>query len=249
VSEQEIAASVGALVRAHRSGKLIEALPVAPSSVAEAHSIQDRVAELLGETIGAFKANAPPGAEPTRGLIYARMIRSSPARISPAETPHLGVEGEIAFRFTRDLPSSAAPYTREEVSAAVVALPAIEVVSGRFRDPRTRPPMEQLADRIVNGALVPGTEMHDWRRLDMLRLRVAVVVNDECVLVRQGGHPTGDPLGVAVSLVNMLRETVGVKGGQIVTTGSWTGLRFLRPGDRCEVQFEGLGNVEVVFAG
>ena len=77
----------------------------APASVAEAHIIQDRVAALLGEAVGGFKANAPPGEEPTRGLIYARMMRSSPLRMAPAEVPHLGVEGEIAFRFTRDLPA------------------------------------------------------------------------------------------------------------------------------------------------
>jgi 2-keto-4-pentenoate hydratase len=38
-----------------------------------------------------------------------------------------------------------------------------------------------------------------------------------------------------------------VKAGQIVTTGSWTGMMFLKPGDRCVVQFETLGGAEVVF--
>ena len=36
--------------------------------------------------------------------------------------------------------------------------------------------------------------------------------------------------------------------GQIVTTGSCTGLRFLKPGDRCTVRFENLGEAEVVFS-
>ena len=79
------------------------------------------------------------------------------------------------------------------------------------------------------GALVPGAEMADWSQLDLPRLRVALVVNGEPVLERNGGHPNDDPLGVAVALVNMLRATCGVKAGQMVTTGSWTGLRFLKP--------------------
>ena len=95
---------------------------------------------------------------------------------------------------------------------------------------------------------MPGAEMNDWSQLDMDRLCVAVPVNDKRVLERQGGHPTGDPLGIAVSLVNMAREAGGVKAGQMVTTDSWTRLRFLRPGDRCEVQFEDLGSAEVVFS-
>jgi 2-keto-4-pentenoate hydratase len=249
MTEQEIASAVEALAEAQRSGQQIEALPVIPSSVAQAHLIQDRVAALLGETVGAFKATNPPGAEPTRGLIYASMIRQSPARISPVEVPHLGVEGEVAFRFTRDLPARDAAYTREEVAAALVALPAIEVVSGRHRDPRTRPALEQLADRAANGAFVPGSEIPDWSHLQMRSLRVTLLVNDEPVLDREGGHPTGDPLQVAVALVNLMRDSTGVQAGQFVTTGSWTGLRFLKPGDRCAVVFEHLGKAELTFAG
>jgi 2-keto-4-pentenoate hydratase len=247
MTEQEIASAAEALAEAQRSGTQLEALPVTPESVAEAHAIQDRVVALSGKPVGAFKATAPLDGEPTRGAIYAHMIRPSPARLPPAEVPHLGVEGEIAFRFTRDLPARGTPYTREEVADTLVALPAIEVVSGRYRD-RARPALEQLADRNINGALVPGAEVPDWSHLDMQSVRVTLWVNDEPVLDREGGHPTGDPLRVAVALVNMMREGAGVKAGQLVTTGSWTGLRFLNQGDRCAVEFAGLGRAELVFA-
>jgi 2-keto-4-pentenoate hydratase len=33
----------------------------------------------------------------------------------------------------------------------------------------------------------------------------------------------------------------------VVTTGSCTGIRFLQPGDRFEVEFDNLGATEVVF--
>ena len=100
---------------------------------------------------------------------------------------------------------------------------------------------------MINGALVPGTEIADWAHLEMPSLRVTLFINDEPVVDREGGHPTGDPLGVAVALVNMMRAGSGVKAGQLVTTGSWTGLRFLNPGDRCAVEFAGFGRAEVVF--
>jgi 2-keto-4-pentenoate hydratase len=146
--------------------------PATPSSVAEAHHIQDRVVATLEEAVGGYKINTTPGQEATRGSIYARLIHPSPAKIAPAETPHLGVEAEIAFRFTRDLPARDTPYGREEVFAALAALPAIEVVSSRFRDPLARPPLEQLADNLINGALVTGGETKAWRRLDLARLQV-----------------------------------------------------------------------------
>jgi 2-keto-4-pentenoate hydratase len=247
MTESEIEAAAGILAEVHRSGRLIDALPVVPASIAEGHAIQDRVAVLLGEAVGGFKASAPPDKEPTRGLIYARMIRPGPARMSPAEVPHLGVEGEIAFRFTRDLPGRDVPYTSEEVAGAVSVLPAIEVVSGRYRDPRGRPNLEQLADCTINGGLVTGPEIADWSHLDLPKLRITMQVNGETVLDKQGGHPTDDPLAAAVALANMLPG--GVKVGQIVTTGSWTGMDFLKPGDRCVVRFEELGEAEVVFEG
>ncbi len=176
------------------------------------------------------------------------MIRPSPARFAPAEVPHLGVEAEIAFRFTRDLPARPTPYDREELRASVTAMPAIEVVSSRFRDPRSRPPLEQLADGIANGGLVLGAELRDWSHLDLPRLQVTLLVNGAPVVQQQGGHPIGDPLGVALALVNMMRPDRGVRAGQVVTTGSWTGLRFLTPGDRCVARFEGLGEAAATFA-
>jgi 2-keto-4-pentenoate hydratase len=249
MTEPEIETAAEILAEARRSGRLVDALPVVPASIAEAHAIQDRIAALLGDPVGGFKANAPAEGEPTRGLIYARMIRPSPARMSQAEVPHLGVEGEIAFRFMRDLPARAEPYTRDEVASTVAVLPAIEIVSGRYRDPRGRPNLEQLADCIINGGLVFGQEIADWSHIDLPNLRIIMLVNDAPVHDKQGGHPFGDPLAAAVALANMISANGGVKAGQIVTTGSWTGMDFLKPGDRCVVRFETLGEAEVVFDG
>jgi 2-keto-4-pentenoate hydratase len=135
------------------------------------------------------------------------------------------------------------------VVEAMAALPAIEVVSSRLRDPLKRPPLEHLADNLNNGALVPGSETQEWSRLDLARLHVTVEVNGETVVTQQGGHAGSDPAGVAVALVNAMRDAGGVKTGQIVTTGSWTGFRFLKPGDRCSIRFEALGGAEVTFQG
>lgn len=248
MNQQEIAEAARLLVQA-RGGERLPELPVKPGSVAEAHAIQDAVTSALGEPVGAFKANAPPNEEPTRGLIYARTIRPSPARVPASEAPDCGVEGEVAFRCRLKLPPRAEPYTREEVADAMDACAAIEVVSGRFqfRDLAARSPLEKLADSIVNGGFVHAEPLRDWRKLDVTKLPVTLSVNGKQVLQQIGGHPTGDPLGVAVALVNMMRSGAGVQVGQFVTCGSCTGLRFLKPGDTCTVSFEGLGNAEVTF--
>jgi 2-keto-4-pentenoate hydratase len=87
----------------------------------------------------------------------------------------------------------------------------------------------------------------DWRGLDLGKLKVTLTVNGTPALEQVGGHATGDPLGVAVALVNMMREKAGVRAGQLVTCGTFTGLRYLKPGDACGVRFDGLGAAEVTF--
>ncbi len=247
MTEQEIADAAQLLVKARRGGSLVAELPVKPSSVAEAHAIQDAVARLLGEPVGAFKAAAPPNDEPTRGLIYARTIHPSPARIPAAEVPLCGVEAEVAFRFRRDLPARSEPYSRDEVAREVDACAAIEVITSRFQDQAARGTLEKLADCVSNGAFVYTEPRSDWRQLDLPGIHVTLSVNGKSQVDQTGGHPTNDPLGTAVALANMLRGGVGVRAGQFVTCGSYTGMRFLKPGDTCTVGFDGLGTAEVTF--
>lgn len=240
-------AAVEALVQAHRTGMRIDGLPEIPESVDEAHAIQDAVVAQLGEPVGAYKAATPADAPPRRGLIPARMVRHSPALMAAADVPQCGVEAEVAFRFLRDLPQREQPYGREEVAAVVSVMPAIEVLSSRFREPLSRPRLEQLADNSITGGLVLGPEILGWSHVDLAGLEMTLAVNGETVLQRQGAHPTGDPLGVAVALVNMMRLSSGVKAGQAVATGSWSGMMFLKPGDRCTAAFTGLGVTDVTF--
>ena len=242
-----IVGSVEALARAHRTCGWTEGLPAIPTSEDEAHAIQDGIAARLGEEVGGYKASLPAGERPRRALIYARTIRPSPASLVAADYRHLAAEAEIAFRFLRDLPRREVRYTREEVADAGAALPAIEVVSSRFRDPAGRHPLERLADRMLNGALVVGVEVPAWSGRDLADLPVTVRVNGAVVVQRRGGHPTGDPLGVAVALVELMRDRGGVKADQVVATGSWTGMLSLAPGDRCAVAFDEVHRVEATF--
>lgn len=237
------------LVQARRSMQPIAGLPepCRPTSVADAHEIQDATTAALGRPVGAYKAMAPANGEPNRGVIYDGTIHPTPARMPAAEVPACGVEGEVAFIFRRDLPPRSQPYTRDEVSAAVDALAAIEVIHSRFADRNAVSNLDNLADSISNGGFVHAAPLAGWRALDLGKLHVRLTVNGETVIDKEGGHPTGDPLGVAVVLVNMMRDQNGISAGQFVTCGSWTGLRFLKPGDVCGVNFDGLGTAQVTF--
>ena len=157
------------------------------------------------------------------------------------------MEGEVAFRFRHDLPPRATAYSRDEVAAAMDACAAIEVVSSRFANPDAMSAHDKLADCISNGGFVFGTLIEDWRALDLGQLKVQLTVNSAVVLDQVGGHPIGDPLGVGVAFVEMMRPAGGVRAGQFITCGSCTGLRYLKPGDACGVVFEGLGGAHLQF--
>ena len=246
---QRISSAAALLVEARRTGTLLDGLPaeVTPATVADGHAIQDAVTTALGKRIGAFKAMAPATGDPTRGVIYADTVHPSPARIAVAKVPQCGVEGEVAFVFRRDLPARGTPYSRDEVAATVDACAAIELVSSRYRDFANASALVKLADSIANAAFVHAAPSADWRTLDLGKLQVRLIVNGETVLDQVGGHATGDPLASAVALVNMMREQGGVRAGQFVTCGSYTGLRYLKPGDECMVSFADLGSAWVKF--
>lgn len=245
-----IAEAAAILVAARQSCRFIPALPAgaSPRNVAEAHAIQDEVTRRLGLEVGGYKGAGPKGeAEGRRGSIYARTIMSSPAIFPSAEAPRCGVESEIAFRFLRDLPRRETPYSRDEVAGAVEACPVIEVVSSRFAVDSHAPMLDRIADCISNGGLVVGPACADWRRLDFNQVKVRLEVNGQVVAEKTGGHPSGDPLGVAVALVELMRGAGGIKAGQYATTSSWTGLPYYKPGDHCRAVFEGIGEAELTF--
>jgi 2-keto-4-pentenoate hydratase len=249
MNNQQIERAAHILVQARRDMKPLSGLPdgLKPSTIEEAHAIQDAVSHQLGKLIGGFKAMAPANGDPTRGVIYGGTIHTSPCKLPASTVPQCGVEGEVAFMFRRDLPFRLRPYTRNEVAAVVDACAAIEVVHSRFAQKAPASNLEKLADSISNGALVYDVPRSGWRDLQLGKLKVTLSVNGKKSLEQVGGHPTGDPLGVAVVLANIWRAKGGVRAGQFVTCGSCTGLKFLKPGDVCAVRFEGLGSAEITF--
>lgn len=237
------------LVKARRDMVPLQGLPDAlqPKTVDEGHAIQDATSKALGKLIAGFKAMSPPGQQPNRGILYAGTIHPSPCDLPSNTVPQCGVEGEVAFVYRTDLPDRPVPYTREEVSAVVDAFAAIEVVHSRYDIARPLSNLEKLADSIMNGGLVCAAPNPEWRSLNLENIQVAMTVNGTAFKAKTGGHPIGDPLAVAVEMANMWRSKGGVRAGQVVTCGSYTGLDYLKPGDTCSVAFEGLGTATVKF--
>jgi 2-keto-4-pentenoate hydratase len=63
---------------------------------------------------------------------------------------------------------------------------------------------------------------------------------------RHGSNPAGDPLLSLTRLANHLHAFgLHLEAGQVVTTGSWTGMLWVDGGQRVTGGFDGLGEVVV----
>ncbi|HYZ25623.1 MAG TPA: fumarylacetoacetate hydrolase family protein [Geminicoccaceae bacterium] len=226
-----------------------EAVSFSLESLAEAYEVQALVAGKVG-AVAAWKTGAPsPEAEPIMAPIFEGLVHGSPALLEAARFHRLGIEAEIAYRLGCDLPVRERPYTRDEIVAAVAAiLPAIEVVDSRLAGGEDLDPLWKLADNQINGGLVVGRVIDDWRRIDPMTLPVVLTVDGEVAASGEGGNTAGDPLRLLVWMANNVGDHCdGLRAGQIVTTGSLTGLRFVEPGAHVAAEFAGLGRVEVTF--
>jgi 2-keto-4-pentenoate hydratase len=249
MDQEAISQAAAALVEARLSGRRIEALPAGghPRSVAEAHAIQDLTVSRLGEAVGGWKAALVDDGEVMRGPIFRSCIVPSPARLPVAIAPLLGVEAEIAFSFERDMPPRSDAYSEAEVVAVVAAFAAIEVVDSRFASFEDTPVLDRAADCVSNAALVAGAPRPDWRAFDLAQLEAALIVDGRTLVRQVGGHAAGNPIRPTLALVNELRKTAGIRAGQVITAGTYTGLNFVKPGQTVIADFAGFGTAELVF--
>jgi 2-keto-4-pentenoate hydratase len=176
-------------------------------------------------------------------------VAASPARWPVAHFHLRGIEGELAFRFGRALPPRAAPYGEDEVWAAIDTLhPAIELVESRFADFRAMDKLALLADFGSNGAFCCGAAVRDWRAVDFLRQPAVLTIDGKEVASAIGGNAAGHPRRLLAWLANhRATRGSGIAAGDIVTTGTHTGLVFAEPGATVTVRFAGLGEASVTL--
>ena len=252
MAEDKIAQAAAMLVAVRRGGPKLAGLgDAAPAGMAEAITVQRAVMAGIGGTIGGYKCAAPPGKAATAAIMNGATVRPVSAETWPMPREgRIGIETEIAFRLSRDLPGRAAPYSREEVLDAVAgAFPAMEMVESRYLDPSQVGPMEALADCIAHGGLVCGADVPGWRGMDLANLPVKQTAGGAVQVEKIGGNPSLDPVLPLVWLANFL-PSVGLhlQAGQVVTTGSCTGLLWVPGGQRVTGGFAGFGEVAVELA-
>jgi 2-keto-4-pentenoate hydratase len=241
------------LLQARRTTVPIDNLPepLRPHSLDEAYFLQDTIAEALG-TIGGWKVGVPkPDATPLFGpMPLMGGFASSGDILSETFRRMRGLEAEIAFRFGKDLPPREEPYTRAEVIAAIASChPAIEVLESGFADPDKVDRLSMIGDLQMNGGFVHGAAVPNWQDFDFGNEAVEISVDGAVRVQARGSNGAGsDLVRLLVWLANEGQyRTGGLKAGDWVTTGSWTGKTLAEAESRCHVHFEHFGSVALSF--
>jgi 2-keto-4-pentenoate hydratase len=221
-----------------------------PQAVDDAYAIQDIVTQELGAKITGWKTSAPDLVSiPIAAPVYSQVMFKSGAKIPSSQLFVIGIEGEIAFRIAHDLPLAPNPYQREDLLEAVGELmPVIEVVDTRMANGLAQNKKLVLADNQSNGGLVIGAAISNWHELDFTNLKALVTVNGAIEYCGFDGNRAGDLFKLLAWAANhCANRGLPFKAGDIITTGTYTGLLFVEPGSHVVVDFPAIGQVEVSF--
>lgn len=255
MNDAEIEHACALLIDAHRHGRrFASCLQPVPSRLHDVYRIHKRVLHAIapGARVDTWKVSPPRADSPATGapVLPGKRV-GSPAIAKIAGFRMLGIEAELAFRFGADLPPRVAPYADDEIVAVVQEIcVAIELCDTRLTDWADAPALWRLADFQSGAMLIVGDARRDWRSIDFAHQDVELLINGEARARSRGSHPTVDPSRLLPAIVAHCAEhSDGLRAGDVVTTGSWTGLTQAAPGDAIRAHFPGIGSAELVLKG
>ena len=243
--------TVDTLLDARHSNNPIADLPadLIPVDIPEVYFVQDAVAAAFGP-IGGWKIGAAtPDATPVFAPMPAAWIAASGSTLSGSRWRFRGLEAEIAFLVGHDLPPRTQPYTREEALAAMASChPAIEVLESAFIDPTQATKFASLADLQMHGGFLYGPAFENWQTTNFNTETVVLAVDGVIRVERTGSNTSGDLLKLIPWLANHgATRTGGLRAGQWITTGSWTGNTLATSSSAVDVDFTTAGHVDLRY--
>lgn len=227
-----------------------------PRDRAEGYAIQARVVRMTGQRRAGWKIAATSVAAqhhigvdgPLAGPLLADRFVGPDASIPLAGNVLRVAEAEFAFRMASALPPRDAPYSSEEVLAAVASLhPAIEIPDSRYTHVAAVGAPQLIADlACACWVTIGGPAPADWRSHDLAAQRVLAFRNDGLVDEGRGANVLGDPRTALTWLANELRTYAdGLRAGDVVITGTCVPPVPVAPRDRVRMDFGELGTMEV----
>lgn len=251
--------AAGSLLQCRQSGLRLECLPpsLTPRSLEEAYRIQTATLQQLAEPLAGYKLGltsvagqqAAGLAHPISGRVLASTLYESHSVVPAGVSRLRAVEAEIAVTMGATFMPRSRPYTLTDVMSGIARVTAsLEICDSRFIDCDALPLECIVADNANAAALVMGDQLPAWTQDTLDDLRVALYRNDLPVVTGSTHNVLGNPLNALLWLVNWLSARgEPLQQGQIVSTGTCTGITPGAGGDRFKAQFGAEASVEFTF--
>tara|TARA_Y100001970_G_scaffold169253_1_gene206938 strand:+ start:226 stop:1008 length:783 start_codon:yes stop_codon:yes gene_type:complete len=242
---------------AKSNGNLIDSYEIDEiQKIKDAYLLQNsaiKISELnqCGWKIGATSVSAQKHlkvSEPISGPIFKEHIYNSPSKISVFTKHQTHVECEFAFKFKNKLIPKKNKYKLDEIITAIDCLiPVIEIVGCRYKSGfKDMGPIKLISDFGVHVALIKGLEIHDWRDINLIKSKISLYQNDNKVVEGDGSQVLGTPLNVLEWTINHLSKyNKTINNGDIISTGTCTGIIPIKSGDNFIADFHELGKIEL----
>ncbi len=225
-----------ALAEAHRTGKRIDVSAFPVPNYEQALEIQRRVQAGLGAVSG-FKV-----ARRAEGAPVIAPIRSDCTRPSGASVPVrdvMGIELEIGFELTADPSGDMLADPKVFFRPRIV----LELVDTRLSG-AAESPMLKLADMQINAGVVIGPAMEGWDGRDFGQVGVALRCGTKQVVNGRATVPGGSALAnLALLCGHVGAHCGGLRKGQIILTGSLSGLEYFPADTEVHGKIDALGEI------
>jgi 2-keto-4-pentenoate hydratase len=246
------------LVAEHKANIRFRSLgpPEAPATISDAYDIQEKYVSLLrgahGEPAG-YKVGLTSAAmqafcgidHPIAGVVLAGRVHRSGISVRRADFGRLGLEFEVAVRIGSDIPVAGATFSAETVAPHIDGVcAAIEIVDDRDADYGKLDVLSLVADNSWNAGLVLSEFAGKWPDLGSVR---GLATKDRASIGEGHGRDIlGHPFNSVAWLASQLASRgIGLKAGEIVTTGSV--MKTVFPAEEAHYRFDldKIGFVEV----
>lgn len=244
--------------QARQSGGLLSRDLVADvDGRAGAYAVQNAAVAASGLTRAGWKIAATSGMAqellgldgPAIGPVFAEHLYK-PGDTLPAEAAHgAAIECEVAFVLGDDIgntPDIGMDGLLEKTERALIA---VELVGCRFEGGfKDAGASVCISDFAFNGALVCGADIDGWREMDLASVAASITINGDAGNSGTGAAVLGNPL-TALQWAANEAQWIGtpLRKGDIVSTGTMTGVTPVKPGDEVLCDFGALGQIQLSF--
>ncbi|KKB61808.1 hypothetical protein WM40_21110 [Robbsia andropogonis] len=243
------------LADARQSHQQIPADTVLPTldDDAACYAVQQAVFALTGEKIAGWKIGAKsPDAAPGGAPLASHGVHGPGVALAFDDFPPVGLELEIGFRLGKTFAARKAPYSDDEVRAAIAEMGAtIELVATRFAGWPDVDKRATSADFSTHGALIVGNFVPYRDDFPFVSPQAHFRIGSTDIVAAQVqgkiSNSAGDPRRLLSWAVNYCTAQLGLDltPDMVLTTGTFTGMYLAQ--QKGEVRGEIVGLPPVGF--